>query len=97
MLLREGAIYFTSVEDLLEDMQWEDLTRSSGAEPERKPLSQLPPQQRELCNQLRNGDRTLDELAYVTGMDTPQLTGALTLLELQGYIRSLPGKTYHLI
>ena len=39
----------------------------------------------------------LEELSRRTGMDTPTLLGKLTLLELQGKVRQLPGQNYEKI
>ena len=36
----------------------------------------------------------LEELSRRTGIDTPTLLGKLTLLELQGKVRQLPGQNY---
>ena len=76
-------------------MGWQDLPGAVKEQP--RSMAQLPPEQREICIQLRKGDSTLDELAFATGLDTPTLTGSLTMLDLNGWIRSLPGKVYHLI
>ena len=44
-----------------------------------------------------DGILSLEELRDRCGMDTPQLLSKLTLLELQGKVRQLPGQCYEKI
>ncbi len=91
-LLREGAHYFASAEDVLEDMGW--LEESA---PRQEETAQLPPLDRSgqaVMAQLRKGNRTLDELAEATGLDTAELNVTLTMLTLAGLVKSLPGKLF---
>lgn len=94
-LLREGARYFTSAEDILEDMGWDRapvVTRE-----EKAALPPLSPDQQKVMQALRAGEQSMDQLAAVTGLDTPELSTALTMLQIMGLIRSMPGKTYSII
>lgn len=92
-LLREGAAYFTSASDVLEDLDW--LDDAPVTTPQQKAaLPPLSPDQRKVYQQLAQCEQSFDQLAQSTGLDTPQLSGALTMLQILGLIRSLPGKIY---
>lgn len=91
-LLREGANYFATAQDILADMGW-----AEDAPPTREEKQALPPlseEQRRVLQELARGERSFDQLAAATGMDAPRLSTALTMLQLLGLIQSLPGKTY---
>jgi len=92
-LLREGASYFTSAEDILENLNWVN----AKPVPTRQEKSSLPPMsdgQRTIYSLLSQREMSFDELANATGFDAPGLSGELTMLTILGLIRSLPGKTY---
>lgn len=94
-LLREGARYFTCAKDVMEDMGWEGMPL-----PSREQVASLPPltpDQKQVYQQLKRGEQSMDELTLATGMDAAQLTGALTMLQLLGLIRALPGKRYQIV
>lgn len=92
-LLREGACYFTSAQDILEDLRWQD----EPALPTPQQKAALPPlsdHQRQIYSLLCQRDMSFDELAAATGFDVPTLSGELTMLSILGVIRALPGKTF---
>lgn len=92
-LLREGAIYFTSAQDILEDMNWNDAAPT----PTVQQKSSLPPlsdAQRKIYALLCQREMSYDELAEATDFDAPTLSGELTMLSILGVIKSLPGKTF---
>lgn len=93
-LLREGASYFTSAADVLEDLDWLDGAPAVPTPQQKSDLPPLSPDQRKVYQQLAQGEMSFDQLAQATGMDTPELSGALTMLQIFGLIRSLPGKIY---
>lgn len=94
-LLREGANYFTSAQDVLEDLKWE----SSDAAPSspKADLPSLSEEQRLVYRQLSHGELSFDELADRTKLSAPALTVALTMLQMMGLIKALPGKSYSLV
>ncbi len=57
-------------------------------------LSALPEDQRKLYAELEAAGRTADELASAFGMPVGDIMAALTLLEIGGYIKALPGGMY---
>lgn len=92
-LLREGANYFTSAADILEDLDWQ-ASCPALAEQEKAAVPPLTEEQRMVYHQLSQGEQSFDQLSQATGLDTPALSGALTMLQIMGLIIPLPGKTY---
>lgn len=92
-LLREGANYFTSAQDILEDLGWE----ADAPRPTAQQIKELPAMsddQRKVFALLTQGELSFDQLAAQTGMPTPSLTIALTMLQMTGLVKALPGKCY---
>lgn len=90
-LLREGANYFTRAQDILEDMEWD--LRQKTAEPEE--IMPLEGAQAKILAALAGGDRGFDELLSETGLEAPELSAHLTMLQVMDLVHSLPGKLYH--
>ena len=40
------------------------------------------------------GEKSFDQLAAETGLNSAALSSALTMLQILGLIKSMPGKTY---
>ena len=55
-------------------------------------LSRLSSEERQVVAALQGGQRLVDDVIAETGMTTGKLLGILTMLELKGVIRRLPGK-----
>ena len=55
-------------------------------------LSKLSEEERRIVAALQGGQRLVDDVIAETGMTTGKLLGILTMLELKGVIRRLPGK-----
>lgn len=96
MLLREGATYFAFAEDVMSDLGWDKpsgraVRRPTAAPPALPPMSA---EQKCVYDALAGGECSFDQLASVTGMDAPTLSGALTILQLLGLIQPMPGKMY---
>ena len=92
-LLREGANYFTSAQDILEDLGWEDdlpVTASN----EKPPLPTMSEEQRKVFSLLSQGEKSFDEIAAASGLSTPALSVALTMLQMMGLVKAMPGKQY---
>ncbi len=92
-LLREGANYFTSAKDILEDLGWDDDLPLPTTE-QKQALPPLSPDQHKVFTLLNRGEMSFDQLAFETGMATPALSIALTMLQMMGLIKALPGKMY---
>jgi DNA processing protein len=137
-LLREGAVFFTSARDILEDMGWADdlpekpqraerkhvvpksepppktpakkrrkpeasepaKTALEPVEEQAKPTMPLPPmndEQKAVYEALSGGEMSFDQLAAQTKLNAPQLMSSLTMLQILGVIKALPGKSYCLV
>lgn len=92
-LLREGANYFTTSADILSDMGWTGDTRVKQEEA-KKVLPPLTETQRTVLKAVTGEEKSFDQLAAETGFSVSELSGTLTMLQLMGLIRSLPGKMY---
>ena len=96
-LLREGAIYFTTAKDLMEDMHWldklEDVRQNSDcAVPKEGP--ELSEAERKVLSQLEQGEQGFDQLCSELNFPASQLNAVLSLLQIRGFINALPGKVF---
>ncbi len=92
-LLREGAIYFTSARDILEDLGWAgDAPAPRSAQ--NQPLPPMDEKQRRVYVLLSGGEMSFDQLAEKSGLTAGELSAALTMLQIAGLIRALPGKCF---
>lgn len=96
-LLREGGIYFTSADDILEDLHWLDnhstvrqnIDCSIGS-------PAVSPEQAAVIRALEPGKLSFGQLLDKTGLETSVLMSTLTVLQISGQIEALPGKQYQL-
>ena len=98
-LLREGAIFFTSAEHIMEDMGWLDKMANVGqnsVQPGATLPEGLSPAERQIANCLALGEMSFDQLCDAANLPAAQLNAALSMLQIQGLIRALPGKLYAL-
>ena len=98
-LLRDGANYFTTAQDLLEDMGWLDkaaplMQNTSRAQETEASLSAG---EKSLCQQLSRGEQSFDELCAALRCTAAELNANLSMLQIRGYVRALPGKRYQLL
>lgn len=92
-LLREGANYFTSAHDLLEDLSWDDGPQVSAASV-KKELPPMTEAQRSLYQALSFGEMSFDQLVAHTGLSPTDITVSLTMLQMMGLVKAMPGKCY---
>ncbi len=65
--------------------------------PIQKNFDHLPEEQKSICNTLcLRGQMTSEEVALKTGLNISDTMSALTILEIQGIIRALPGGLYEI-
>ena len=57
-----------------------------------KPKPKLSPDEQSIVDALSSGERLVDDVIAQTGLTTGKLLASLTMLELKGIIRRLPGK-----
>ena len=98
-LLREGAIYFTRPEDLLEDLGWLDKEPEvvqNTVQPLPEAGGDIPPAEKSILAALERGKLSFEELCVQTGLEAGGLMAALTTLQIRGKVETLPGKMYQL-
>ena len=96
-LLREGGLYFTSANDILEDLHWLDnpsaVRQNSECVQGYKPST---PEEETLIKALKPGALSFEQLISCTEMNPSVLMSTLTILQIRGIIEALPGKQYQL-
>lgn len=97
-LLREGAIYFTTANDIMEDLGWLDnpgiIGQNSGCSGRSFPLS---PEEAAVFSALKPGRLNFEHIAEKSRLSPALLMSTLTMLQIKGLIEALPGKQYQLI
>ena len=96
-LLREGGHYFTTAQDILEDMNWLDKkpreVQNSGCNG--SPASASPAEEK-IRKLLRGGALSFEQLASESLLLPAELLSILTILQVRGIVEPLPGKKYQL-
>ena len=87
-LLRQGAVLVTCAQDVLDEFGWQRAPTTA------KTLELDPAQQQLVDAVLEHGSPLLDDLIAATGRDSSELLPLLTLLELRGIVKSIPGGRY---
>lgn len=96
-LLREGGIYFTSAEDILEDMHWLDNPSSVRQNSDcSSAASASGPEEQTVAEALKPGARSFEQLLNLTALPPAVLMSTLTIMQIKGMIESLPGKQYQI-
>lgn len=98
-LLREGAIFFTAAEDLMEDMGWLDKLKNVGQNNEHARVTpkQTSPEEQGLLDELEKGAQSFDQLCDRLQIPASRLNVMLSMLQIQGAVRALPGKMFEMI
>jgi DNA processing protein len=104
-LLKEGAKMVTSVDDILEDLsmaislqKYPNRAINSDSGGDNEQLNRQGPVldlfETLVYNALHDGEKGLEDLIQITQMEPGQLNGVLTLMEIKGIIKQLPGKIF---
>jgi len=95
-LIRQGAKLVESVNDIIDEIA-PQLARQPGAGAKAEPR-QLPQSSsaavRKVYGLLQERSLQVDEIIENSGLLSAEVLGILLDLELQGYLRQLPGKVY---
>jgi len=95
LIRNNGAAMITKADDLIELMNWD-------AKKVRRPVQQqlfitLTPEEQTIIDLLQSRDNVhSDELFHHTGLASSLLAATLLQLEMQGLVKSLPGKYYRM-
>jgi DNA processing protein len=94
-LIQDGAKLVECVDDILNELGVSG-THSASASPALSPPppSHLPPEQRQVLEMLTLQPRHMDSLIAESGLTSPQVSGILTLLEMRGLARRVPGNAF---
>ena len=57
-------------------------------------LDSLSPDEKAAVMQLTDGEKHIDQLIAASGIPAARITAALTLLQIKGYVREIPGKRF---
>lgn len=90
-LIRNGAVPTTCVADILSEYNWDVKYNPKKAEQQGMELTF---EESHIVEILMEGELQYDILADMTGMDGPSLATCLTIMELRGIIKQLPGRVY---
>lgn len=94
-LLREGALYFTSAKDVLDDLDWDASAPIQATQ--QKGLPPMSDDQRLIYTLLNRGEMSFDQLAAESGLSIPTISVSLTMLQMMGLVKAMPGKSYRRI
>ncbi|MEY4702794.1 MAG: DNA-protecting protein DprA [Bacteroidota bacterium] len=93
------ASLITSADDIIEALQWKKEKKESGESSLQKSLfPKLEPNEMKLMDILKENKMSdIDSLMYASNLSYGTIASALLNLELNGLVRSLPGKSYALV
>lgn len=91
-LLKEGARLVTDSKEIIEESTIEKARDLKGIE---KPSSvQLDLFETEVYNALEDGEKYIEDLAFMTGIHIGKLNAIFTMLEIKGMVKQLPGNIF---
>ena len=88
-LLCEGAILLTDYGTILDEYGWECYDHEKKEE-----KIKIDEEYKAVYDIIQKGERSFDELAALFELSAQQLSSVLTMMELKGLIRQLPGKIF---
>ena len=98
LLLREGAQYFTTAMDILEDLGWLDnpeiIGQNSGCSG--RAIKPSTPEEETVLSALSPGKLSFEQIAERCDLAPATLLSTLTMLQIKGAIEALPGKLYQI-
>jgi DNA processing protein len=92
-LIQDGAKLVECVDDILSELGVLTLA-SPEASPAAKPVPNLPPEQRRILDMLTLHPRQTEGMIHESGLTAPQVAGILTLLEMRGLAKRVPGNAF---
>jgi DNA processing protein len=98
LLLREGAQYFTTAMDILEDLGWLDNPEIIGQNSvcSGRAIKPSTPEEETVLSALSPGKLSFEQIAERCDLAPATLLSTLTMLQIKGAIEALPGKLYQI-
>jgi DNA processing protein len=97
-LIQDGAKLVETTQDILDELGVLSLRSPAGPEmglfPATAPIPNLPPEQRKVLDMLTLQPRHVDGMIAESGLTAPQVSGILTLLEMRGLAKRVPGNAF---
>lgn len=92
-LIQDGAKLVENVEDILSELGVLAMSQPKGARAS-APTPSLPPEQRKVLDMLTLQPRQVEGMIHECGLTPPQVLGILTLLEMRGLAKRVPGNAF---
>ncbi|MDQ2798236.1 MAG: DNA-processing protein DprA [Armatimonadota bacterium] len=92
-LIQDGAKLVESVEDILSELGVLTM-QGDKSKPATVPGPPLPPEQRKVLDMLTLQPRQVEGMITESGLTPPQVMGILTLLEMRGLAKRVPGNAF---
>ena len=97
LIKNNKALMITEAGDLLKMMNW-DQPKPIPKKQQRALFIELQPNEKIIVENLRQADKLfIDELYLQSGLSSSAVAQALLMLEMEGIVKSLPGKMYQLV
>ena len=93
-LIQDGAKLVECVDDILSEIGVLTLASPDASAAALRPVPNLPPEQRRILDMLTLHPRQTEGMIVESGLTAPQVTGILTLLELRGLAKRVPGNAF---
>jgi DNA processing protein len=96
LIMQNKAALITSAEDVLQQMNWTESSKTVKANPQKRLLIDLTTDQEKVVAVLQVKEARIDELALSAGLSLNKVASVLLELEFEGIVSALPGKVYRL-
>ncbi len=93
-LIQDGAKLVETVDDILSELGVLSLRAPGQETPLPLPPLNLPPEQRRLLDLLTLQPRQVEGMIAESGLTAAQVTGIMTLLEMRGLAKRVPGNAF---
>lgn len=93
-LIQKGAKLVMSTNDILQELEIGNIKKEKEVIPEAEKEINVGEEYQEIYNLLSFTPKDIQYLSVKSGLEISQINQKITMLELQGYIKSLPGNQY---
>jgi DNA processing protein len=97
LIRNNKAMLLTDAEQIIEIMGWEERNRKAEVRSQKELFIELSKEEKIIVDILKEKDLIhVDELNFKSGLSSSSMAAAILNLELQGVVKTLPGKLYKL-